>query len=379
MTNEKVLIFTTLESVPWGGSEQLWCDVAGYLAEKGHKVMANTVSWPEQPAPLRNLGEKGVYLTTRFNPHTTHTVLNRVKNKAAGDKWKKEITAFNPDVILINAGGSFDNVLLQHGNWLLSLNKPVYLLCNYINDAEYMPDSRREFFRNFLGKLTTVFFVSNRNHVSAERILAARISNGYVINNPIKLKKDVSAYPPTDVYRMAVVARLEMPVKGHDLVAELFSQEQWKERNFHINIYGSGLHEKYVREMFSFYKLDDKVTFCGHTSDVTEIWNNNHLLLLVSRGEGKPLSLLEAGYCKRAALVTDVGGSAEVVTDGVNGFVADAPVIKCVTETMERAWAKRESWEQMGIAAKEFINNTYKTDPVADFADMLLKKQPVLQ
>lgn len=374
MANERVLIFSTLESVPWGGSEQLWSDVAAYLVGKGHEVMVNTISWPEQPAPLTALGQKGVTLTTRFNPHIPNGILDKVINKASGDKWKNEVTTFKPDVILVNAGGAFDNVLLQHGDWLLSLNKPIYLLCNYINDFEYMDDSRRGFFKEFLPKLTNVFFVSNRNRQSAERILAAPVSNGYVINNPIKIKKEVAAYPDTAVYQLAVVARLEMPVKGHDLVAELFSQQQWKSRNFHINIYGSGLHEKYVREMFTYYGLDEKVTFKGYTNDVTEIWNNNHLLLLISRGEGKPLSLLEAGFCKRAALVTDVGGNAEVVTDGVNGFVADAPVLKCVSSAMERAWEQREQWEQMGLAAKEFINNTYRTDPVADFTNLILGK-----
>src|SRR5437763_3000966 len=45
--------------------------------------------------------------------------------------------------------------------------------------------------------------------------------------------------------------------------------------------------------------------------------------------------------CARPAIVTNVGGNAELLEDGRSGFVAPAPTIKHLNEAMERAWDRR--------------------------------------
>jgi glycosyltransferase involved in cell wall biosynthesis len=45
---------------------------------------------------------------------------------------------------------------------------------------------------------------------------------------------------------------------------------------------------------------------------------------MASSGEGKPLALTEAMLCGRPAVVTDVGGNAELVSDRVTGFVTQS-------------------------------------------------------
>ena len=55
--------------------------------------------------------------------------------------------------------------------------------------------------------------------------------------------------------------------------------------------------------------------FHGHVSDVRGIWYDNHLLVLPSRCEGTPISLVEAMIWGHPAVVTGVGGNAEWVTE----------------------------------------------------------------
>ena len=95
------------------------------------------------------------------------------------------------------------------------------------------------------------------------------------------------------------------------------------------------------------------------------------MLLMPSRGEGTPLALLEASYCKRAAVVTDVGGNAEIVTDEHNGFVADAPTVRSFSNALESAWKQKDNWEQMGLNAKERIDELYATDAVEEAVKLL--------
>ena len=78
------------------------------------------------------------------------------------------------------------------------------------------------------------------------------------------------------------------------------------------------------------------------------IWKENHILVLPSRYEGLPLVLVEAMWCGRPAVVTDVGGNAELCRDRQTGFVAQSATLASVAEAMERAWEARSDLEADG-------------------------------
>ncbi len=113
--------------------------------------------------------------------------------------------------------------------------------------------------------------------------------------------------------------------------------------------------------------------FHGHVEEVVEIWRQNHLLVLTSRYEGLPLVIIEAMMCGRPCLVTDVAGNAELLEDGVSGFVAAGPTVKSVAAALERAWQERAKWPQMGRAAAAAVREQFPADPVAEFTERLLK------
>jgi glycosyltransferase involved in cell wall biosynthesis len=63
--------------------------------------------------------------------------------------------------------------------------------------------------------------------------------------------------------------------------------------------------------------------------------------------------------CGRAALVTEIAGHLEWITDGATGFVAQAPSAPSLRRTLEQAWQAREKWGDMGCAAHEFASRKY--------------------
>lgn len=76
--------------------------------------------------------------------------------------------------------------------------------------------------------------------------------------------------------------------------------------------------------------LADRVFFTGavHDDDLGDVYRSAHLFSLVSdrgksRGEGLPLTPLEASAAGVPILVGDQDGSAEAVIEGENGFVVD--------------------------------------------------------
>ena len=67
--------------------------------------------------------------------------------------------------------------------------------------------------------------------------------------------------------------------------------------------------------------------------------------------EGMPLAVVEAMLCGRICIVTDVGGNAEWINHGINGFLAEAPTIKAILEALNIAWSKKELWPDIATNA----------------------------
>jgi glycosyltransferase involved in cell wall biosynthesis len=99
-----------------------------------------------------------------------------------------------------------------------------------------------------------------------------------------------------------------------------------------------------------------------------EIWASNHVLIMPSRLEGLPLAMVEAMLCGRPIIATDVGGHAEVIEDGVTGFLADAPTVQSITEALNRFWARRADAQTIGEAGAQRIRRLVPPDPVRVFS-----------
>ena len=115
-----------------------------------------------------------------------------------------------------------------------------------------------------------------------------------------------------------------------------------------------------------------RASFDGHIEDIEAMWRSHHALVLPSRAEGLPLSVLEAMSCGRPAIVTDVGGNAELIEEGRTGFVAVSASVTALDDALQRAWARREAWPALGLAAASRVHELIPDDPARALADRLL-------
>ena len=75
------------------------------------------------------------------------------------------------------------------------------------------------------------------------------------------------------------------------------------------------------KTIFTQNGLEQDVRFWGLRRDVAPILAQAHLLLMTSPSESFCLAALEAMACGLPVLATNVGGLAEVVVDGLTGFL----------------------------------------------------------
>jgi len=278
------------------------------------------------------------------------------------------IKSINPDFAVISQGENFDGIDIAVA--CCKIGVPYVLVCQKASDFKWPMDSVRERMQQAFRQARAVYFVSEHNRALTERQLAFRLPNAEIVRNPFLTPvDDPLPYPatPNDRLRLACVARLFIFEKGQDTLLQVLSLEKWRSRKVDVGFYGLGVHKTALEQAAKMLDLRN-VHFEGFTDDVTGIWRTHHALVLPSRCEGLPLVVVEAMLCGRPVIVTDVGGNREVVDDGETGFVAGGTDAGALDDAMERAWNRRNDWEQMGQEAARRVRKLVPADPGGDFA-----------
>lgn len=197
--------------------------------------------------------------------------------------------------------------------------------------------------------------------------------NFEVVSNPFSVPYNVKLDWPdeTNGFRIAFVGRLEPGAKGCDLLLRAFASPAWRNRPVSLHFYGDGASANGMRQMAALLKLDNAI-FHGRVNNLEQIWRENHMLALTSRYEGLPLAVVEAMLCGRPCLVTDVSGNAELLEDGISGFIAPGPSVASVSHALESAWDNRTRWKTMGQEAAVAVRKAVPEDPIGVFAEKLM-------
>ena len=225
------------------------------------------------------------------------------------------------------------------------------------------------------GSASHVFFVSERNRQVTEHQLLYKFPLFTIIRNPINVQApSPRPYYKDTLIKLACVARFEADFKGQDLLINILSEPKWRERNWILNLYGSGPDEKYIRGLVSQSGLEDKIIFNGPQNNIEQIWNENQLLVLPSFAEGTPISLVEAFACGKVVVTTNVGGNSEWIVNGFNGYIADYPEKKSFDNTLEKCWQEQSKWPEIGMNAYNTFKKSYSEDPIVSFFNILQKQ-----
>lgn len=121
--------------------------------------------------------------------------------------------------------------------------------------------------------------------------------NAEVVLNPLMIE-NASAIPwphqtCNQVLRLACVARLYATQKGQDILLDVLASPCWRERNWRLTLYGDGPNRDVLGHLVERLKLQARVSFAGYVA-IEKIWRENHVLVMPSRYEGMPMTIVEA-------------------------------------------------------------------------------------
>ena len=92
--------------------------------------------------------------------------------------------------------------------------------------------------------------------------------------------------------------------------------------------------------------------------EMPQFYNEIDVYLCASSSEGFSLSVLEASACGRPTISTRVGGSEELIINGVNGFLVDRDV-RAIREKIEYFLAHRDKVREMGMANRGIVEQNW--------------------
>jgi glycosyltransferase involved in cell wall biosynthesis len=368
---------------PWGGSEELWAGTAAALAESGHSVAVfKTCVDRCHPRILRLLALgcrirdlHQACLPSRVQLPKSLVQLTRrtISQRAVVPFLRRHLAKLKTDLVVVSQGGNFDG--LVYSDLCRTSGRPYVIVSQKATDHIWPSDPERAVMRSVFQAAQKCFFVSQHNLRLTERQIGETLTNAATVRNPFLVSSETSSPWPSrqdDTMRLACVARLCIADKGQDILLQVLAREKWRNRKLSVSFFGAGRNREGLRELAARLGLKN-ISFPGFVNDIESVWRSHHALVLASRTEGLPLSLIEAMMSGRFGIVTNEGGNSEVIEDGRTGFLAGAPKVDEFDDAMERAWAARDDWESIGKAAGAAVRTIVPPDPVARFACKLLE------
>ena len=135
-----------------------------------------------------------------------------------------------------------------------------------------------------------------------------------------------------------------------------------KEPRVNFLLVGDGALRAKCERLLARTKLNGRFIFTGWRRDIPEILEVMDMMILTSKWEGMPISIIEA-LCKgRPVIATGVGGTPELIKDGVTGFITKPGFYEEVAEKVLKMLKDSSSLSKMKIDASSSIDDSFNID-----------------
>jgi len=172
---------------------------------------------------------------------------------------------------------------------------------------------------------------------------------------------------------VGIVARL-VPIKAVDTFLEAAARVRQTRPDTVFVIVGDGpererLHERAARE-----DLAGAVRFLGWRADLPAVYADLDVVVLTSRNEGTPVSLIEALAAGRACVATDVGGVRDLLGASERGIVVPDGDAEAVARAIVRLLDAPEARRALGERGCAFVHPAYDASTLVARMDGLYRE-----
>lgn len=202
-------------------------------------------------------------------------------------------------------------------------------------------------------------FCISEDHLAPQKVVT--------IYNGLDFEK-LSAYAPAAGLRSSLGIRESAPliifvgnirrVKGIDVLVEAAARVVRTVPETVFLVVGRQSEPAFYEEVAARIEalgIGRSIRFLGESGDVYPLLKASDIFFLPSRSEGFSNALIEAMACGLPCVATRVGGNAEAINDGENGFLTESGDAKVAAERISALLADRDLRLKMSAAARTTV------------------------
>ncbi|NNG45157.1 glycosyltransferase family 4 protein [Pseudoalteromonas sp. NEC-BIFX-2020_002] len=326
-------VITRVDTV--GGAQRHVFDISKALINDGYEV--NVLS--SGNGSFRDLlNENGIAFVDVKN---IQRELSLIKDLKAILSIRKYVKYFKPDVVAIHsvkAGllariacfGIDTKVIFTAHGW------------SHIRASSGLNNKIYKYLERFLSCISTkIICVSSTDTDFAENVIGIPSNKLCTIHNGALDNNHTVFFNEHRTLQILSVVRFQEPKDFNTLIEGLclITEYDWV-----LRIVGDGPDAHKVHSLIKESNLSDKVLLEGFKEDLSHYYSSSDLVLLISKSEGLPMSLIEAMSYSKPLVASNVGGIPELISSNNGILVPDRGAV------------------ELSDAIKQFINDKNKGD-----------------
>jgi glycosyltransferase involved in cell wall biosynthesis len=207
-----------------------------------------------------------------------------------------------------------------------------------------------------------------KNYLIAAGVSGDKIS---VVYNGLDLSKFKTEFDRREILRdfglpdkklVTIVANLRHAVKNQEMFLRAAQKIREKRENAAFVLAGEGERTAELKKLAGELKIEQDVFFIGRAERVAELLAVSEVCVLASRAEGFSNAILEYLAASRPVVATSVGGAAEVVFDGENGFLVESDDDRKMAEKILFLLENPETAKKYGARGREIVEARFSVE-----------------
>jgi glycosyltransferase involved in cell wall biosynthesis len=169
---------------------------------------------------------------------------------------------------------------------------------------------------------------------------------------------------------IGTVARLQ-PVKGHRALIQAAATVLRERPEVHFVLVGDGPLRNEIQMQCGRLGIANRVHLMGDRGDVARLLPAFDLLVLASLHEGLPNAVMEAMAARVLVVATAVGGTKELIEDGVTGYLVAPEDPKALAERIRFALGDNEHRAEIVSAAHHRVTEAFGIERMVESVEAL--------
>ncbi|MFZ1517807.1 MAG: glycosyltransferase family 4 protein [Ignavibacteriaceae bacterium] len=165
-----------------------------------------------------------------------------------------------------------------------------------------------------------------------------------------------------DKFVIGFIGRIDFAEKGVDILLDAFNELSISNPNIHLLLIGDGANNQEVKSFCDLHKTN--TTFLTSKENIFDYYNLMDLVVLPSRVDPFPLTMIESGYMNRPFIGSNVDGIPELISNEENGLLFESGNVEELKTQIARIYNDRKFGEKLAENLHKKVLDSFTVDKI---------------